>query len=205
MKYIWKPLLSYLGKTEIRFPRLFTVVSGIVATLLILIFSALTLESEQLTLSLLIWRLLVLPMSVCSAIVSLCFIVFHCICSWRIFMQLAYFGTEMECKSRASEWMRLAEHASISPVDNAALRTLKLEGEMPVDGDIALRLSVEDDDTSSMSRIKIVVQRMLDQLDLTHIDERTERPKLFLYVGNAVESVRDDLTSLIQSAHASLK
>ncbi|MGK3130898.1 hypothetical protein ACCW76_17020 [Pantoea sp. C8B4] len=205
MKYFWKPLLSYPGKTETRFPRLFTAVAGIVATLLMLMFSALTLESEQLTLSLLIWRLLALPVAVCSAVVSLCFIVFHLICSWRLFMQLAYIGIEKDWKSRASEWMRLAEHASIFPVDNAALKMLKLEGEMPADGDIALRLSVEDDETSGMSRMQIVVQHLLEQLDLTHIDARTERPELFLYLGNSAESVRDDLTSLIQSAHASLK
>lgn len=205
MKYFWKPLLSYPGKTETRFPRLFTAFAAIVATLLTLMFSALTLESEQLTLSLLIWRLLALPVAACSAVVSLCFVVFQFICIRRIFMQLAYSGIESDWKSRASEWIRLAEHASIFPVDNAALKMLKLEGEMPVDGDIALRLSVEDDETSGMSRMQIVVQRLQEQLDLTHIDARTERPELFLYVGNTAESVRDDLTSLIQSAHASLK
>lgn len=205
MKYFWKPLLSYPGRTETRFPRLFTTFSGIAATIIMLMFSALTLESEQLTLSLLIWRLLVLPVAVGSAVVSLCFVVFHLICSWRLFMQLSYLGTEVVWKSRASEWMRLAEHASIFPVDNAALKMLKLEGEMPVDGDIALRLSVEDDETSGMSRMQIVVQRLLEQLDLTHIDKRTERPALFLYVGNTAKSERDDLTSLVQSVHTSLK
>ncbi|MGK3126286.1 hypothetical protein ACCY16_19380 [Candidatus Pantoea formicae] len=204
MKYFWKPLLSYPGKTETRFPRLFTAVAAIGATLLTLIFGALTLENEQLTLSMLIWRLLVMPVAVCSAVISLCFVIFHQICSWRLFMQLAYSGNELAWKYQAAEWMRLAEHASMFPVDNAALKMLKLEGEMPVDGDIPLRISVEDDETSGMSRMQIVVQRLLEQLDLTHIDARIERPELFLYVGNTTESVRDDLTSLLQSAHASL-
>ncbi|MCL9646448.1 MULTISPECIES: hypothetical protein [Pantoea] len=205
MKYLWKPLLSCPEKTEIRFPRLFTIAAGIVALIVMLMFSALTLENAQLTLSMLIWRLLALPVAVCMAVVSLCFVVFHLFCCWRLLMQLAYSGVESDWQSRASEWMLLAEHTSIFPVDNAALKMLGLEGNMPVDGDIPLRLSVGDDERSGMGRMLVIVQRLLEQLDLTQIDAITERPELFLYMGNTTEAVRNDIKSLAQSFHAAFR
>ena len=205
MQYFWKPLLSCPEKTEIRFPRLFTIAAGIVALILMLMFSALTLENAQLTLSMLIWRLLALPVAVCMTVVSLCFIFFNILCCWRLLMQLAYCGVESDWQSRASEWMLLAEHTSIFPVDNAALKMLGLEGKMPVDGDIPLRLFVEDDERSGMGRMLVTVQRLLEQLDLTQIDAITERPELFLYMGNTAGSMRDDITSLVRSFHAAFR
>ncbi|PKH23681.1 hypothetical protein CIG19_09640 [Enterobacterales bacterium CwR94] len=205
MKHFWKPLQTYSMPTEIPFPRLFSALTGITAGMITLISGAVTLDSEQLMFSLLIWRLLALPMAMCVTLFLLCSVCFHCFCFWRQSKQLTYAGIEHIWKVQAADWIRLAEHASIFPVDNAALKMLKLEGEMPADADIPRRLALEDDETSGMSRIQIVVQQLLAQLDLTHIDAASERPELYLYIKNATETVRADVATALQAGHAAFK
>ncbi len=201
MEYFWKTLPRYPEQPARRSALWVTFITGAFAGVIVLAISAVTLDADKLTFNLLIWRLLALPVVAIMMAVACCNFWFSARGYREIALRSVYIENEQQWKRQATTSLRLAAHTSLFPVDDAALKMIKLEGEMPAKADFPLKLDVDYDEASGMNRTQKVIKRLLEQLDLSFIDSTRERPQVWLHINTPSEAMHRDIAAVI-AAHS---
>ncbi|MDO6406854.1 hypothetical protein [Pantoea phytobeneficialis] len=123
-------------------------------------------------------------------------LLFHSVSQfWADMMEKSYIEQRNWWINHASAGIRLAEHSSLFPVEDAALKMLRLEGEMPPLKDIPRKLSVGVDEDMGLSRTQQILTHLLDQLDIATLN----RPEVWLYIRNADQPTQQDASAIIHN------
>ncbi|KGT86342.1 hypothetical protein NG99_25990 [Erwinia typographi] len=200
MKYFWKLPPEPEDLPTPNFSLAGIIVCSLLAGAFVLIFNAVMLDENALKMDILLWRLLVFPLlfaliGFTVAMVGYC-ITQYCEAQTRESYKL----NRQRWQRNASVCLRLAEHHSLFPVENAALKMIGLEGEMPAAKDIPRKLNIDEDEEAGVSRTQQTIKMLLEGLDTSAIDERFDQPEVWLYLRNASDRLSEDAGEIVRQS-----
>lgn len=200
MKYFWKIPPDFKGLPEPHISRVIVIVCCILAAVFALTIGVVTLDAETRVMEIMIWRLLVLPVLLVLMVLTTAAIGYLITRGWYAIANEHYRLNRQQWQQHAAVCIRLAEHHSLFPVDNAALKMIGLEGEMPAAKDIPRKLSIGEDEEQGLSRTQQTIKTLMDRLDISMIDDRYDRPEVWLYIRNASDSISEEVVTLLQQS-----
>ena len=198
MYYFWKIPPEYQDLPTPHFSQITAAVCGFLAVVIALLIGGLTLDSKALTTSVIIWRFLAFPALLVLIVYTVAVIGFLINYCWFSMAQESYKLNRQYWQLCASSCLRLADHHSLFPVDNAALKMIGLEGEMPAAKDIPRILNICEDEQKGLSRSQQTIKILLEQLDTRMINQRNDRPEVWLYLRNASDSTHQDAETILR-------
>lgn len=198
MIYLRHPLPEnpYPSADTLHFPHKTAWITVLCTTIVVLVLGLTTLDETTLTLSRLVQKTVLLPFLSGALVISLflCAYLFRKLRHWN--RDSLYEQHRIWWKDKTSEAIQIAEHASLFPVDNATLKILNLEGDMPASKDIPRKLPVTPDEHDGLSRLQQALSLLLKKLSFSAVQQPEALSEVWLFIRHGNEQVFQDAITL---------
>ncbi|WP_226569643.1 hypothetical protein [Mangrovibacter yixingensis] len=200
MIYLRHPLPKnpYPSANTLHFPHKTAWITVLCTTIVVLVLGLTTLDETTLTLSRLLQQTVLLPFFSGALVISLflCAYLFRKLRHWN---RDSLYGQHLIWwKNKTSEAIQIAEHASLFPVDNATLKILNLEGEMPASKDIPRKLPITPDEHNGLSRTQQALSLLLSKLSFSALKNPEALSEIWLFIRHGNDQVFQDAVTLFR-------
>lgn len=189
----WKPLPEPNWAHDLYFSPLLIVVVSVSVGFFFAVFN-LTFMDLTMPLAEKIWWLLVIPIVAGGLICTIILLIHNINRFWGNMMRKSYIENRNWWMHHASKTIRLAEHTSLFPVEDAALKMVRLDGEMPPVKDFPRKLNIGIDEDTGFTRTQQVLTRLLEQIAMAALNQ----PEVWLYIRNADENIQQDASTILK-------